>query len=59
MKKKDLKDVPHSILLCKACGAEYSATPGDYWNLKPDDPLDCLCGNSLVQVKRVITYRKM
>lgn len=32
------------IAVCPACGAEYSANKGDYWNLKPDDALTCCDG---------------
>lgn len=31
------------VLYCAPCHAEYSATPGDYWQLAPSDPM--LCGD--------------
>jgi hypothetical protein len=50
-----------AYLFCAQCGAEYSATPGDYWNAPEELGMECcmpmaLCtkgrrfaGDSLVQ----------
>lgn len=29
------------ILRCSCCGAEYSANPGDYWNVPADKEIIC------------------
>ena len=45
---KNLKDQiltnDKTIAMCPACGAEYSANKGDYWNCKPETPLTCCEG---------------
>jgi len=47
--KKNLQDqlnmpYPRPIAVCPACGAEYSANKGDYWQLEDDDALTCCNG---------------
>jgi hypothetical protein len=41
------------VALNRATGEEYSANPGDYWNLEPDDCLKGARGRKLV-----LAYRK-
>jgi hypothetical protein len=49
IQKKDLADLvldkqrEGEFLYCPACGGEYSASSGDYWNL-PDD-YNLFCGS--------------
>lgn len=36
----------HTVMLCRECGDEYSADPGDYFWLAPDDAISCMsCGS--------------
>ena len=41
----DLKkhESEHAILYCRRCGGEYSATPGDYWDLDGNYDFCCYC----------------
>jgi len=45
---KNLKDQiltnDRAIAVCPACGAEYSANKGDYWNWKPTEAIVCCDG---------------
>jgi hypothetical protein len=57
---RDLPDTGHTsagrvVLLCHACGGEYGATPGDYWQLAPDDELEC-CGEPCILATVRTTY---
>ena len=46
--KKNLKDqTDGTVMYCPICGAEYSATAGDYWN-RPDDYEFKCCGETMV-----------
>lgn len=33
-------------LYCDACHCEWSAHPGDYWQLNPSEPIKCYCQSS-------------
>ena len=50
---KNLKDQiltdDKAIAVCPACGSEYSANKGDYWDRKPDDALTC-CGGLICEL---------
>jgi hypothetical protein len=40
--RADLDNAPSgAFLYCPDCGAQYSATPGDYWYLAPEDTFPC------------------
>lgn len=57
---KDLKNQlgtpdPRPILLCNACGQEYSANSGDYWNVDPDYVFKH-CGKNMRLVIKKIVY---
>lgn len=46
------------FLYCARCGAEYSATPGDYWNLPADHVFKCgECRRLMRLVTRHVEYR--
>lgn len=38
---KDKYEGGHVFLFCDVCGAEYSATKGDYWNHRSDHVFTC------------------
>ena len=47
-----------AISYCRDCGAEFSATAGDYWNADPTKPLMC-CDAPMVLVTREPIYRNI
>jgi len=57
---KDLKDQigtarPRPLLLCRECGAEYSANAGDYWDSPDEHVFEC-CGEPMELVTRRTVY---
>lgn len=59
VKVKDLKDqigekFPRPELLCRLCGALYSANAGDYFNAKPDTIFKHCGRNMELVIKRVV-----
>jgi len=42
------KDRADERLFCPACGAQYSANTGDYWNVPDDKEVYCECGEPMV-----------
>jgi DNA-directed RNA polymerase subunit RPC12/RpoP len=44
------------VLHCAACGADYSATKGDYFLCDPTEPLVCECGFKLFITTRSTVY---
>jgi len=46
---------PHVLLKCFRCGAEYSATAGDYFLLPEDHVFKC-CKVNLALVERQVTF---
>lgn len=53
IKPSELPECGNSILYCRKCRGEFSATRGDYWDC-PDKPMKC-CGVNLALARRV-TY---
>lgn len=51
------KPGPHTLLLCRKCGNEYSATRGDYFILPKSRVMRC-CGRNLVLVSGYRAYRE-
>lgn len=45
------------VLYCRTCGASYSASPGDYWNVEGGKALTCGdCGEPLELAHRLRAY---
>lgn len=63
VKVKDLKDQigmqgPRPFLKCFACGAEYSANKGDYWDRDPEYVFKC-CGRLMHVVTQRTVYTEV
>ncbi len=56
--KKNLKDQvltnDKAIMLCRKCGAIFSANAGDYWNL-PDSYVFKHCGRTMELVRKIVS----
>lgn len=50
------KPGPHTLLLCRRCGNEYSAKRGDYFILPKSRVMRC-CGQNLMLVRSYQVYR--
>jgi hypothetical protein len=60
---RDLKDQigtkgPRPLLYCEVCGAENSASKGDYWNCRPDYVFTC-CGEPMTLVVKRTVYQEV
>jgi len=54
---KDLLDSTSSFIYCPMCGAEFSATRGDYFQLSPDHVFEH-CGEPMwLATKQVVIHR--
>ena len=59
----DLKDTinvkgPRPFLLCKVCGAQYSANKADYWNAPVGHVFKC-CGKPMAHVTERTVYTEV
>lgn len=43
-------------LRCSECGAEYSASKGDYWNLDSDQKMRCSSGHEPTDLELVVSH---
>ncbi len=59
MKVQDLPQNPPygSLLLCRVCQGEYSATKGDYFLANPQQVMRC-CGEPLAYVTKRTVYER-
>lgn len=49
---------PKPFLFCEKCQNRYSATPGDYFMMAPDDVFTC-CGEAMVLATETTTISKI